>query len=476
MRIVIDMQGAQTASRFRGIGRYSTALAQAILRNAGTHEVWLVLNSHFPEATEDVQTAFKGLLPEERIVVFEVPPLITWDAPSNAWRRRAAELIRESFLAALQPDVVFVTSLFEGADFYDTALSVGTFETDIPTVVTLYDLIPLLNQKTYLGTDRLNLWYQDKIENLKRADLLLSISYYSRQEAIDALGIEGNRIVNISSAHTGNFHPCEVDDDRRENWRSCYGITKPFVMYNGALDSRKNLDRLLQAFALLPSSLRQSYQLVFVGNVLDFDRIRLQRLAVSLGIDGQFVLTGYISDNELAALFSGCTLFVFPSLHEGFGLPALEAMACGAATIGSNTTSIPEVIGRSDALFDPSNPDDIAAKIARALSDEVFLSSLREHALTQASKFSWDLCAKQAIAAFEKFGIRNTLPQQHSLVERSVNEKTRYQKLIEAISLIPNQPAAPSVTDLCYVASCIESNFLISERFGKPPGGEALHL
>src|SRR5688572_18504651 len=115
MRIVIDIQGSQTASRYRGIGRYSTALAQAIVRNAGEHEVWIVLNNNFPDAIADLRVAFSGLLPEERIVVFEVPAALFWEDTSNAWRRRAAELMRESFIAELQPDIVHISSLFEGS-------------------------------------------------------------------------------------------------------------------------------------------------------------------------------------------------------------------------------------------------------------------------------------------------------------------------------------------------------------------------
>ncbi len=467
MRIVLDMQGAQTESRFRGIGRYSTALAQAIARNAGDHEIWIALNSRFPEAVKDVRTAFAGLLPAEHIVVFDVPPLLSWENPSNAWRRRAAELIRESFLFELQPDVVHLSSLFEGAKFCDATHSIALLESGIKTAVTLYDLIPLLDPDNYLGQSWVKDWYMDKIANFRRADLLLSISEHSRQEAIDALGIDGGSIVNISSAHTDVFHPHDEDIISKQERLSRYGITLPFIMYNGALEFRKNLDRLLQAFSILPSSLRKTHQLVFVGKVSELDRKRLERLAKSLDINEEFVLTGYVSDDDLAALFAHCALFVFPSLHEGFGLPALEAMACGAATIGSNVTSIPEVIGRSDALFDPSNPDDIAKKMARGLSDEGFHRSLREHALIQASKFSWDICAKRAIAAFEQVRKDDLAAQSAGWAEISGRRQRGYQKLIDAIAQIARQPVEPSDGDLIDVARCIAANRSITEHIAR---------
>ena len=100
--------------------------------------------------------------------------------------------------------------------------------------------------------------------------------------------------------------------------------------------------------------------------------------------------------------YSSCALYVFPSWHEGFGLPVLEAMSCGAAVIGANTTSIPEVIGREDALFDPHSPSSIAEKIVEVLENPERLATLRAHSLAQAKKFSWDISAKSALQALEK--------------------------------------------------------------------------
>ncbi|EHL32852.1 glycosyltransferase family protein [Legionella drancourtii] len=114
MRIVIDLQGAQTESRNRGIGRYSTALTQAIVRNAKEHEIFIVVNLQLP-AINDIRLAFKDVLPPERIVAFDVPKNLSWEVPENSSRRKVAELIRENFLVDLNPDLILITSLFEGA-------------------------------------------------------------------------------------------------------------------------------------------------------------------------------------------------------------------------------------------------------------------------------------------------------------------------------------------------------------------------
>lgn len=457
MRIVLDLQGAQTASRFRGIGRYSLALGQSVARNAGDHEVWVLLNGNFPETIDHIRAAFNGLIPPERVVVFQAPAVVSWETPSNDWRRRAAELVRESFIAELQPDMVHVSSLFEGARLCNAVVSVGTLGSNPTTAVTLYDLIPLLNPKSYLNADWVRQWYMDKISSLRRADLLLAISDSARHEAESALGLSGDHIVNISAAHTDDFRPCTLEDGDKQKLFAEYGLTLPYLMYSGALESRKNLDRLLQAFALLPQALQSQYQLAFVGKVSDLDRQHLSRLALQLNIADRFVLTGHISDNHLVALLSYCKLFVFPSMHEGFGLPALEAMACGAPAIGSNTTSVPEVIGRADALFDPSDPKDIAEKIVYALTDPNFLASLREHALLQAQKFSWDICAKRAIAAFEK---SVTAPKARPTDWEEITQfrARNYQLLIDAIGDIAHDVAAPTEPDLIEVARCIAQN------------------
>ena len=199
MRIVIDLQGAQSASRFRGIGRYSLALALAVARNAGEHEIWIVLNGGLPDAIASVRAAFAGLVPNERIRVFDVPgPTAEHDVGHHV-RARAGERIREYFIAQLQPDAVLVTSLFEGY-VDDAVVSIGTFDSGANTAVVLYDLIPFLNPAHYLRADVVRDYYGRKIESLRRAGLLLSISDYSRQEAIEALDLDPAQVVSISTA------------------------------------------------------------------------------------------------------------------------------------------------------------------------------------------------------------------------------------------------------------------------------------
>lgn len=402
MRIVIDMQGAQTASRFRGIGRYTLAFAQSVVRNRGEHEIILALSGLLPDTIEPIRAAFDRLLPQENIRVWHAPGPVHEQHRGNDGRRETAELLREAFLASLQPDVIHITSLFEG--FVDDAVtSVGCFDTSTPVSVILYDLIPLLNSDHYLkpnpGYAR---YYRRKIEYLKRANLNLAISGFSRREAILALGIAEDQAIDIAAAIDGQFKAVTVDATTFRQIQQNFGITRPFVLYSGGSDERKNLPRLIEAYAALAGALRQRHQLIFAGKMPEGDIARLQQHARSVGlIENELLFTGYVSDDELVQLYNLCVLYVFPSWHEGFGLPALEAMACGAPVIGANTSSLPEVIGLEDALFDPLDVSAITKKMAQALTDEAFRTRLREHGQHQAKKFSWDETAKRAITGWE---------------------------------------------------------------------------
>ncbi len=409
MRIAVDLQACQTAgSRNRGIGRYSMALIQAMARQAKGHDLRIVLNAAFADTIEPIRHALDGLVSPENIVTFHLPGHGVAYHQENTWQRLAAERMRQSFLESLAPDIVHVSSLFEGLGD-DAVTSAAPFSHRFGSAVTLYDLIPLLHEETYLANPLTRSWYYDKLETLKKAELLLAISGHSRQEAIDALSLPEDHVVNISSAVDPIYRPLPLSAEDTASLKNRYGLTKPFLMYTGGIDYRKNIEGLIEAFSLLPGTLRERYQLAIVCKVSDDDRQRLGALARRHHLAGtDVVFTGYVSDEDLVGLYNITSLFVFPSLHEGFGLPALEAMACGAPVISSNTSSLPEVIGRTDALFDPSSVQAIATKMASTLSDDAYLAGLREHGLQQARLFSWDASAKRALEAFEHLHARRS--------------------------------------------------------------------
>lgn len=401
MRIVIDLQSPQGTSKNRGMGRYTLCLAQAMARLAEGHELWIALNGLFPDTVDTLRAAFDGLVPPERVVVWEAPGPVTWIDPNDAWRREAAELIRESFIAGIRPDVVHVASLFEGFSD-DCVTSVGRGFHTAPTVVTLYDLIPLIFEETSLPDPQRRAWYYQKLQWLKNADLWLAISEHTRRDAIERLGLPGDRVVNIGAGLDPKFRPVDVGPEEERLLRSRYGIDRPFVAYTGAIEYRKNVEGLIRAFARLPGGIREAYQLVIIYGLHEHDRRRLLALAEREGLGPRdVVFTGYVPDEDLVALYNLCALFAFPSLYEGFGLPPLEAMACGAPVISANTSSLPEVVGWEKALFDPTVPEAMAEKMCEALTDSDFREALRRHGLERAGGFSWEESARRALAAFE---------------------------------------------------------------------------
>jgi len=413
MRIVIDMQGAQTESRFRGIGRYTLSFAQAIVRNRGEHEVFLALSGLFPDTIEPIRAAFDSLLPQENIRVWYAPGPVAECHPGNDVRREVAELIREAFLSSLAPDVIHISSLFEG--YVDDAVtSIGRFDRSTPVSVTLHDLIPLLNPDHYLKPNpSYAQYYQRKIKHLKKAAVHLAVSESSRQEGLEHLAVPANQIFNTSEAIEPCFCPHQIDDATAAQLRQKFGLNRPFVLYTGGADERKNLPRLIHAYAVLPAPLRAAHQLLLAGKMPEGNIAEFKHLAKTAGLKpDELCFTGYVTDEELIQLYNLCELFVFPSWHEGFGLPALEAMACGAPVIGANTSSLPEVIGLEAALFDPLDVAAITAKMTHALKDKKFRTTLREHGLQQAKRFSWNESAKRAIVAWES--LLKSQPQQKS--------------------------------------------------------------
>lgn len=403
MRIVIDMQGAQTESRFRGIGRYTLSFALAVARCKGEHEIFLVLNGLMATTIEPIRVAFDGLLPQDHIKVWHAPGPVSAMEPRNDSKRCAAELIREAFILKLKPDIVHISSLFEGY-LDDAAVSLKQYDKQSCISVSFYDLIPYLNPEQYLTPQPLYAnYYLNKISQLKQVDMGLAISGHARQEALDHLPELAGKMVNVSTAVGPEFKPMAVDEAQAHALLQQMGIERPFVLYTGGADERKNMPRLLQAYSQLPFSTRQNNQLVLAGKFSPSTVIEIKAQAMSLGLKSdELILTGYISDRELIQLYNLCRLFVFPSWQEGFGLPALEAMSCGAVVIGSNTSSLPEVIGLESAMFDPFKVESIATKMQQALNDEVFRAEVRAHGLKQAQNFSWDSVANTAMAAWSR--------------------------------------------------------------------------
>ena len=431
MRIVIDMQGAQsTGSWNRGIGRYTMSIASEIVRSRGEHEVLLVLNGAFSESVARIRASFSEFLPQSSILVWNSPTPMARAVSANDTGRQWGELIREGFLLSLHPDIVLVSSLFEG--FIDDAVSsIKLIQSDIIVSVILYDLIPLIQCDRYLENPLMKEWYLDKVEHLRRADLWLAISDSSRKEGVEHLHLPPEQCINISTDADKCFSKLSISAEAEQDLRQKYRLDRNFLMYTGGIDHRKNIEGLIRAYAMLGSDLRARHQLAIVCSAQEESRRRLLKLAKEQGLQAdELILTGFVPEQDLIYLYNLCTLFIFPSRHEGFGLPALEAMRCGAPVIASNTSSLPEVVGLSEALFDPFSDSEIAKAMERVLSNTSLRQKLITYGAHQVTKFSWRESARRALVAMEaKFA-------EHK-VERASNHRISNRPLLAYISPLP---------------------------------------
>jgi glycosyltransferase involved in cell wall biosynthesis len=400
MRLVIDLQGAQGSSHARGIGRYSRELALAMAREARDHEVIIALNSAFPETAESLTASFSSILPRSQIRCWHSPQGTA--ALQNSPLRAFAETLRAQFLASLRPDLVHVSSMYEGLGDDIVTMLPPQLER-LPMVATCYDLIPLIRHKEYFGdadaTSPGARWYYRCAQEMSLCEGLLAISDSSRKEAIDHLPYAPERVFNVQAGISEKFRPVRLTPEGKAELLRRYGLRENFILFLGAGDIRKNEAGLIAAYARLPQALQARHQLLIVGKM---EQSHLRRTAEQLRVPVEsFVIIPFVPEEDLNALYSSCGVFVFPSVHEGFGLPVAEAMACGAPTIASNTTSLPEVVGREDATFDPSDPSSIAACMQRVLENPAFREELAAYGPVQAGRFTWQSSAHRAWDALE---------------------------------------------------------------------------
>ena len=291
-----------------------------------------------------------------------------------------------------------VEDVFGKVDVFHSPYEILPRVKSAKVVVTVHDISPITHPECF--EPKYVQWFTRRIHHIvEQADRIIVVSENTKRELVEFTSLPQEKVVVVHNGVDDRFSPFE---DRRTNivrTLQRYGISGPYVLFVGAVDEDKNLVRLAKAFAQVREE-HTDLQLVFAGKST-WGYQRLKEQLADLKIDKGLVFTDFVPNDDLPMLYAGARVHAIPSIHEGFGIPALEAMACGTPVLSSNTASLPEVVGDAGLLVDPYSVDEIVEGLRRLLADEALRSSCIEKGLARSKLFSWPLAAKRVIEIYQ---------------------------------------------------------------------------
>ncbi|MCI2261537.1 glycosyltransferase family 4 protein [Xanthomonas indica] len=319
------------------------------------------------------------------------PTLVPWLRDRLSGIRPAVDVYRRLHNAARSRALRGqAPALFHGCNYYLPAF-------DGPCVATFHD-VSIYRWAECHRADRVRYMRKELALSLRRAQLILTVSEFSRQEIAAQFDWPLARIRAIPLAGNAAFRPHRAEELQAP--LQALGLQADgYTLFLGTIEPRKNLQTLLQAYAALPAALRTRWPLVVAGHPGWHSEALHQRMAQAQR-DGWLRYLGYVEETRLPALVAGARLFVFPSLYEGFGLPVLEAMGSGTAVLCSNAAALPEVAGDAAALFDPGDTDALIGLLARGLDDAAWRTTLSAAGRRRAAEFDWRICAARTADAY----------------------------------------------------------------------------
>ncbi len=287
----------------------------------------------------------------------------------------------------------------ERADIAHVPYWASPFFLPTRTVVTIHDLIPLL-LPAYRGSPLVRAYTRLVAASARRADAVIADSQCSARDIVQHLGIDAARVRVVYLAADPRYRP--IDDTAAV--RRKYALPDKYLLYLGGFDQRKNVRAMIEAFARLPEFYAAGYRLVLAGVNLGADSAFFpnpQRIAREVGLpDNAIQYLGWVEEADKPALYSAAAVFLFASTYEGFGLPPLEALACGAPVICSNAASLPEVVGDAAMLVGPRDAGAWADALRAVLTDDARRAGMRARGITQAKKFSWERAADETFGVY----------------------------------------------------------------------------
>jgi len=352
-------------------------------RSAGI--TWYIYNllAQLPGIDPDVHcTAFMS---ETR---YKGSPLLDLDLSRLPTRRPAVRILWEQLL---QPSAARRAKL----DLLHGMVFVGPMGSSCPFVVTIHDLSFLFYPQSFRPVNRLYLKLFARL-SARRARRVVAVSESTKHDAVKQYGIAADKVDVVHNGVDPAFRPFPAE--QVSAFRADRGLPERFILFVGTLEPRKNIARLIQAYAQLPGA---RPPLFFVGGKGWFyDEIFALVERLNLGAEVHFA--GYVSTEDLPWWYNAAQVFVYPSLYEGFGLPPLEAMACGTPVISSTASSLPEVVGQAGLLVDPTDTEGLAAAMQRCLADANLRAQMRTMGLARAAGFSWRETARHTVDSYRR--------------------------------------------------------------------------
>jgi len=385
MRIGVDVS---CWSNLRGFGRFTRELLTAILQNDKKNQYLFFA---------DQQTVRQSTIPPDATIIPAETSVAVTAAASASGRRSIKDLwSMNRAVAKTSLDVFFFPAIY----------SYFPISNRVKIAVTIHDMTPAAFSSSVFPNKKLELfWNLKERAALWQADRIVTVSNYSKDQIANLRKVPKAKIDVISEAGGKEFR--KLPHQETAGIRSRFGLQQDdrLLLYVGGISPHKNLRSLVKVFCRLKEA-NPGLKLLLAGDYekdsffSDFQEIN--ELAKNLRIMDHIVFTGYVTDAELARLYNAAALFVFPSFQEGFGLPAVEAMACGTPIAASSAGSLPEIIGDAGEFYDPRKSEEMFQTISRLLQDEALLRKLSERGLERAKQFDWNLAAQQAIKIFEK--------------------------------------------------------------------------
>jgi glycosyltransferase involved in cell wall biosynthesis len=364
--------------------------SKASYRSAGINRVLQHLLAELPAVPGDEQyLVFAPESPENRRLL---------SAPRLRRRLTRLPMDRPAVRIAWEQMVLPIELPRARADLLHALGFVSPFGWRGPTVVTVYDLSFLRFPEVFNRANRLYLGTFTP-PSLRRADRVITISESARQDVIELCGVPPERVTPILLAADERFKPAAPAEVRA--FRARHNLPERFVLYLGTLEPRKNVETLVRAYALLREQGSDDHVLVLAGP-RGWQYEPIFDLVKSLGLSDSVMLPGFVPAEEQALWYSSATVFAFPSRYEGFGLPLLEAMACGAPVVSSSASSLPEVVGDAGLLVDPMDVAGLSAALRELLEDEDRRQALAAAGRARASEFSWRRMASETVQVYRE--------------------------------------------------------------------------